>query len=65
MNNSIVGKPVQRIPCGRICKVLNATGDYLLIQDSGFWTGWISIKTYNKKWKVVVETDEEKGIEIK
>ncbi len=53
--NSLVGKYVQRNPNGRLCKVLEVKGTRVKVMDYGFWTGWITWKTFEKKWRVLAE----------
>lgn len=50
-----VGDPTQRTPCGRVCTVLALDGDSrkILINDPGRWRGYVSVKTFVKKWQVV------------
>lgn len=43
----------QRTPCGRLCIVLKTTPEKVLIRDPGFWTGWVSRKTFAAKWRIL------------
>lgn len=52
-NDYLIDRYIQRKPCGRMCRVLSATASYLLVRDFGFWTGRISVRTFEKKWQVV------------
>ena len=47
-----IGTPVKRKPCGRICRVVDTRPGAYKIQDTGFWTGWVSEKTFRKNWLV-------------
>jgi hypothetical protein len=53
MTMNMIGKSVKRKPCGRICRVVDQRPGAFKIHDIGFWTGWVSEKTFNKKWAVL------------
>lgn len=40
-----------RLPHGRLCRILIERADKILIRDLGFWTGWVSRKTFETKWR--------------
>ena len=52
-DSSLVGRSVKRKPSGRICRVVDQRADAYKIHDIGFWTGWVSKKTFAKKWAVM------------
>jgi MOSC domain-containing protein YiiM len=49
---NLIGRSVKRKPCGRICRVVDQKPGYVKIHDYGFWTGWITKKTFETKWEV-------------
>jgi hypothetical protein len=49
---NLIGRSVKRKPYGRICRVVDQKPGYVKIHDYGFWTGWITKKTFETKWEV-------------
>lgn len=41
-----------RKPYGRICVIIKEEKDKLLIRDTGCWTGWVTRKVFENKWKL-------------
>lgn len=52
-----VGRFCQRQPYGRECKILARGVRGYLIQDR-FWKGWVTPKTFTKKWMIAAMTNE-------
>lgn len=49
----MINKSVQRKPCGRICRIIDKKPGFYKIHDIGFWTGWLSLKTFENKWQIM------------
>jgi hypothetical protein len=41
----------RRKPCGRFCRLVRIEPGRVFVHDIGFWSGWVSKKTFETKWE--------------